>query len=86
MTGLLLDFLSELRAFDARASDALLMRLIERTRLDPAADANDVLLRPFATVAQASPSKWMRRSVPALLALLVYGFGFGLLARLATGR
>jgi hypothetical protein len=49
-------------------------------------DANDVLLRPFATVAQDNRSKWMRRSVPALLALVVYGFGLGLLARAVTGR
>jgi hypothetical protein len=49
-------------------------------------DANDALLRPFAAVAAGSPSKWVRRSVPALLALLVYGFGLGLLARFAAGR
>ena len=28
----------------------------------------------------------MRRTVPALLALLVYGFGIGILARVAAGR
>jgi hypothetical protein len=49
-------------------------------------DANDVLLRPFAGVVEGSSSKWVRRSVPALLALLVYGFGLGLLARFAAGR
>lgn len=49
-------------------------------------DANDVLLKPFATIAQDSSSKWARRSVPALLALIVYGFGLGLLARVAAGR
>jgi hypothetical protein len=47
-------------------------------------DANDVLLRPFAGIASDSSSKWVRRTVPALLALLVYGFGLGLLARFAT--
>jgi hypothetical protein len=49
-------------------------------------DANDVLLRPFSAVVEDSGSKWVRRSVPALLALLVYGFGLGILARVAAGR
>ena len=49
-------------------------------------DANDVLLRPFASLGQGSSSKWVRRTVPALLGLLVYGFGLGLLARFAAGR
>jgi hypothetical protein len=49
-------------------------------------DANDVLLKPFASIADGSSSKWVRRTVPALLALLVYGFGLGLLARVAAGR
>lgn len=49
-------------------------------------DANDVLLKPFAAIAENSDSKWARRSVPALLALIVYGFGLGLLARVAAGR
>ncbi|WP_272475146.1 hypothetical protein [Baekduia alba] len=49
-------------------------------------DANDVLLRPFSSVGESSSSKWVRRTVPALLALLVYGFGLGLLARVAAGR
>ena len=40
-------------------------------------DANDILLRPFSAVAENSSSKWVRRTVPALLALLVYGFGIG---------
>jgi hypothetical protein len=49
-------------------------------------DANDVLLRPFSAVAEGSTSKWVRRTVPALLGLLVYGFGIGILARVAAGR
>jgi hypothetical protein len=49
-------------------------------------DANDVLLRPFAPLVADSSSKWVRRSVPAALALLVYGFGLGALARFAAGR
>lgn len=49
-------------------------------------DANDILLRPFSAIAQDSASKWVRRTVPALLALLVYGFGIGILARVAAGR
>jgi hypothetical protein len=49
-------------------------------------DANDVLLRPFAPIVASSDSKWMRRTVPALMALLVYGFGLGLLSRFLAGR
>lgn len=49
-------------------------------------DANDVLLRPFSPIAEDSSSKWVRRTVPALLGLLVYGFGIGVLARVAAGR
>jgi hypothetical protein len=49
-------------------------------------DANDVLLRPFSSLTEDSESKWVRRTVPAVLALLVYGFGLGLLARVAAGR
>ena len=47
-------------------------------------DANDILLRPFSAIAEDSSSKWVRRTVPALLALLVYGFGIGILARVAA--
>jgi hypothetical protein len=49
-------------------------------------DANDVLLKPFAGVAAGSGSKWLRRSVPAGLALLVYGVGVGFLLRYSRGR
>jgi hypothetical protein len=49
-------------------------------------DVNDVLLRPFSPLTEDSDSKWVRRSIPALLALVVYGFGLGLLARVAAGR
>jgi hypothetical protein len=49
-------------------------------------DANDVLLRPFSPLTEDSSSKWVRRTIPAVLALVVYGFGLGLLARVAAGR
>jgi hypothetical protein len=49
-------------------------------------DANDVLLRPFSASADGSSSQWVRRSIPALLALIVYGVGLGILARVAAGR
>jgi hypothetical protein len=49
-------------------------------------DANDVLLRPFSAAVEGSASKWVRRTVPALLALIVYGLGLGILARVAAGR
>jgi hypothetical protein len=49
-------------------------------------DANDVLLSPFAPVAGNSENIWVQRSLPALLGLLVYGFGLGYLARFTSGR
>lgn len=44
-------------------------------------DANDVLLAPFVDVI-GSDDEWVRHGVPALLALLLYGFGLGLLANM----
>ena len=49
-------------------------------------DADDVIVKPFASVAADSSSSWVRRGVPTLLALLVYGFGLSFLARYARGR
>jgi hypothetical protein len=48
-------------------------------------DANDILLAPFAPLVDGSHSEWIRRTAPALAALLVYGFGLGFLARLSRG-
>lgn len=48
-------------------------------------DANDLLLAPFAWLSDGSSSKWMRRTVPAAAALLVYGFGLATLARVVGG-
>lgn len=44
-------------------------------------DANDVLLAPFADLVD-SDSAWVDHGVPALLALLLYGVGLGLLANM----
>ena len=44
-------------------------------------DANDVLLKPFGFVTDGRESQWARRGVPALIGLLVYGFGLASLAR-----
>ena len=49
-------------------------------------DADDILVTPFAPITDDSSSSWMRRGVPTLLALLVYGFGLAFLARFARGR
>jgi hypothetical protein len=42
-------------------------------------DANDVLLAPFSNLV-GSDDIWVRRVVPGILALLVYGLGLGLAA------
>jgi DNA-binding transcriptional LysR family regulator len=44
-------------------------------------DANDVLLAPFADLID-SDNGWVNHGVPALLALLLYGVGLGLLANM----
>jgi hypothetical protein len=44
-------------------------------------DANDVLLRPFADLVD-SDNAWVNHGIPTLLALLIYGFGLGLLANM----
>jgi len=49
-------------------------------------DANDVLLRPFAGVVDTAESRWVRRGIPALLALLVYGVLLGFVARFGKSR
>ena len=49
-------------------------------------DVNDILLKPFAPLVDGSPSRWTRRSLAAVMALLVYGFGAAYLARFARGR
>jgi hypothetical protein len=49
-------------------------------------DANDVLLRPFAALTANDDSRWMRRGIPALLGLLVYGFLLAYFARYAKGH
>ena len=36
-------------------------------------DANDTVTEPFQGIVDGSSSRWVRRGVPALLALLVYG-------------
>lgn len=44
-------------------------------------DVNDVLLAPFASLID-SDNAWVNHGVPSLLALLVYGGGLGMLARM----
>ena len=49
-------------------------------------DINDTLLAPFAGITENETSRWAQRGVPALIGLLVYGFGLGYLARFMTAR
>jgi hypothetical protein len=44
-------------------------------------DVNDVLLRPFVDLVD-SDSAWVNHGIPALLGLLIYGFGLGTLANM----
>ena len=49
-------------------------------------DVNDVLIAPFSWAEPDGGDRWARRGVPLLVALVVYGFGLGFLARFARGR
>lgn len=50
-------------------------------------DVDDVLVAPFAPIVSGYDSAWVRRGVPALLAVLVYGVGLAFVARrLRFGR
>jgi hypothetical protein len=49
-------------------------------------DVDDVLLAPFTFATDGTSSTWLRRSVPAMIALLAYGFGLSYLARFMHGR
>ena len=44
-------------------------------------DANDILLDPFTGIVKSN-ERWVTHGVPALLALLLYGFGLGTLANM----
>ena len=78
-------------AGEAAAADPTADGERERERRDGAArevvdDANDVLLRPFAGVSDTADSRWVRRGIPALLGLLVYGVLLGYVARYGKAR
>jgi hypothetical protein len=45
-------------------------------------DANDVLIGPFAGLVETADNRWVMHGVPALLGLLLYGLGLGMLARM----
>jgi hypothetical protein len=49
-------------------------------------EASEKLTSPFAGVVSGSSSEWVVRGVKLLLALAVYGFGFGYLARVLRVR
>jgi hypothetical protein len=44
-------------------------------------DAGDILLAPFSELVDSN-HPWLRRGVPTILALLLYGLGLGTLARM----
>jgi hypothetical protein len=46
------------------------------------ADANDVLIGPFAALVETADNTWVTHGVPALLGLLLYGLGLGMLANM----
>jgi hypothetical protein len=49
-------------------------------------EASEKLTSPFAGIISATSSEWLIRGVKLLLALAVYGFGIGYLARVILVR
>ena len=49
-------------------------------------DANDILVSPFASLTDGMQGAWFPRTAAMLLALCIYGFGGGYLARYMRGR
>jgi hypothetical protein len=45
-------------------------------------DSNDILIGPFAGLVDSSTEPWVRHGVPALLGLLLYALGLGMLANM----
>ena len=45
-------------------------------------DANDILLGPFTALVEGSNDRWVRHGIPAVMALLLYGLGLGMLANM----
>jgi hypothetical protein len=45
-------------------------------------DANDLLIGPFAGLVESADNRWVTHGVPALLGLLLYGLGLGMLANM----
>jgi len=49
-------------------------------------DAANAITSPFSSIASGSSDEWAERGVKLLLALAVYGFGLGYLARMLRVR
>jgi len=49
-------------------------------------DASEAITSPFSAVTSGSSSQWVVRAVDLLLALAVYGFGLGFIARVIRVR
>jgi hypothetical protein len=49
-------------------------------------EASEAITSPFSAAADATSDQWLKRGIDLLLALLVYGFGLGFLARVIRVR
>ena len=49
-------------------------------------EASEAITSPFSAAADATSDQWLKRGINLLLALLVYGFGLGFLARVIRVR
>lgn len=74
------------RAADPTPEQELARELAHSTPREAVDDVGDVLIAPFAQIADSAGDRRVRRTVPAAIALLVYGLGLSVLARFATLR
>jgi hypothetical protein len=49
-------------------------------------EASEAVTSPFSAATDATSSQWLKHGIDLLLALLVYGFGLGFLARVIRVR
>jgi hypothetical protein len=49
-------------------------------------EASEAITSPFSAATDATSSEWLKHGIDLLLALLVYGFGLGFLARVIRVR
>jgi hypothetical protein len=77
---------NELNGGSSSSSSATPSKAHESTLHRTLDEASDALTSPFSSITSGWSSQWAIRSLKLVLALLVYGFGLGYLARFIRVR